>query len=183
MRVYYFHDWKSPIKLFRETTGSCISDSFLYINIVAFLPKKDMVLPAFLDRFPQACQGDQPWPRALRVTWRTPSQRHCGSMNSWEYILNILKVHSKILGGNQSLPMSCFILTFLSSSQLSASKVSLEAGCSLKIFPYHLPLIFYQKKRFWNFWVSVKICSVSNFFHVIKSKRDKICIFWTFFSF
>lgn len=51
MRVYYFHDWKSPIKLFRETTRSCIPDSFLYINIFAFLPKKDMVLPAFLDRF------------------------------------------------------------------------------------------------------------------------------------
>lgn len=103
---------------------------------------------------------------------------HCGSVNSWEYILNILKVHSKILSGNQSLPMSCFILTFLSSSQLSASKVSLEAGCSLKIFPYHLPLIFYQKKKkVLKLWVSVKICSVPNFFHVIKSKRHKICIF------
>ena len=73
MRVYYFHDWKSPIKLFRETTRSCIPDSFLYINIVAFLPKKDMVLPAFLDRFRRLARAINHGPEHLGSHGKSPA--------------------------------------------------------------------------------------------------------------
>lgn len=70
MRVYYFHDWKkNPIKLFLETSSRLVPGSFLYINIVAFLPKKGMVLPVFHDRFQRLTRRFNHGCRAFRVTW------------------------------------------------------------------------------------------------------------------
>ena len=63
---------KNPIKLFLETSSRFVPDSFLYINIVAFLPKKGMVLPVFHDKIPQTYQEVQPWLQSIQSHMGNP---------------------------------------------------------------------------------------------------------------